>query len=308
MAHNSIYKITNKINGKFYIGSSVDTRKRFWKHKCQLRKGNHPNAHLQASWLKYGEEAFDFVVIASFEDEAMLRQFEHSMLPDLVSRSDCYNKSAGVVAPKHTEDTKSLISEGVARAHSEKRGIYKGYRQSEEHKRAIRESLKGNQNAKGHVRTEEHRRNLSEANKGNQNWLGRKHTEESIAKMGTRTYAESPDGSVTEYISMNAMREALGMAGLASILRSVKSGYPMDAGDYAGWRFFTEKEDNRVPIPEEYKHLPRSRPQAKAEGAVEYFSGKPCKRGHISPRKTKGSCVACMKEDWKKQAVKTNHC
>lgn len=43
---------------------------------------------------------------------------------------------------------------------------------------------------------------------------------------------------------------------------------------------------------------PQTRAEAKAQGATHYFTGKPCSRGHISPRKTKGACVECMKEDW----------
>ena len=43
---------------------------------------------------------------------------------------------------------------------------------------------------------------------------------------------------------------------------------------------------------------PADRATAKATGATHYYTGKPCSRGHIAPRKTKGACVECMKEDW----------
>lgn len=36
---------------------------------------------------------------------------------------------------------------------------------------------------------------------------------------------------------------------------------------------------------------------AKSVGAKYYFNGKPCKRGHVSPRYAHGSCVACKEED-----------
>ena len=48
-------------------------------------------------------------------------------------------------------------------------------------------------------------------------------------------------------------------------------------------------------------NLPTSRKEAKETGAKYYFTGKPCKHGHIAMRKTKGVCVECMKDDWKKQ-------
>ena len=43
---------------------------------------------------------------------------------------------------------------------------------------------------------------------------------------------------------------------------------------------------------------PKSRSEAKATGAKHYFTGEPCLRGHVALRKTKGSCIECIKEDW----------
>lgn len=47
-------------------------------------------------------------------------------------------------------------------------------------------------------------------------------------------------------------------------------------------------------------NLPKTRAEAKATGAKYYFTGEPCKHGHIAPRKTKGSCVECLKLEWEK--------
>jgi 5-methylcytosine-specific restriction endonuclease McrA len=43
---------------------------------------------------------------------------------------------------------------------------------------------------------------------------------------------------------------------------------------------------------------PKTRKEAQALGAKFYFTGEPCVRGHIALRKTKGSCLECVKEDW----------
>ena len=43
---------------------------------------------------------------------------------------------------------------------------------------------------------------------------------------------------------------------------------------------------------------PKSRKEAKEANVAYYFTGEPCVRGHVAIRKTKGSCVECMKEDW----------
>ena len=42
-----VYKILNKITGKFYIGSSVDIENRFKQHKADLNTGVHNNKYLQ---------------------------------------------------------------------------------------------------------------------------------------------------------------------------------------------------------------------------------------------------------------------
>ena len=44
--------------------------------------------------------------------------------------------------------------------------------------------------------------------------------------------------------------------------------------------------------------LPKTRSEAKAQGAKFYFTGEPCKHGHVAPRKTKGACVECLKGEW----------
>jgi len=42
-------------------------------------------------------------------------------------------------------------------------------------------------------------------------------------------------------------------------------------------------------------NIPTNRADAKAQGARHYFTGKPCKHGHIALRETKGACVECRK-------------
>lgn len=44
--------------------------------------------------------------------------------------------------------------------------------------------------------------------------------------------------------------------------------------------------------------LPTTRSEAKRLKEPLYFTGKPCVRGHVAPRKLKGACVECLKEDW----------
>ena len=45
-------------------------------------------------------------------------------------------------------------------------------------------------------------------------------------------------------------------------------------------------------------NLPKTRSEAKETGNKYYFTGQPCKHGHIAPRKTKGACTECLKVEW----------
>lgn len=58
-----IYKITNLVNGKFYIGSSKNIEERWDNHKQYLRGKYHINPKLQNAWDFYGEDKFQFDVI-----------------------------------------------------------------------------------------------------------------------------------------------------------------------------------------------------------------------------------------------------
>ena len=51
-------------------------------------------------------------------------------------------------------------------------------------------------------------------------------------------------------------------------------------------------------------NLPKTRKEAQALGAKYYFTGEPCKHGHVAPRKTKGACIECLKVEWEQGNIK----
>jgi hypothetical protein len=158
------------------------------------------------------------------------------------------------------------------------------------------EALKGNQNALGYKRTDAEREAIRQRTLGNQNFLGKKHTEEAKDKMRRPIYAILPDGTRKDFAGTALAGEELGVA-YPMLVRAMKAQKPIAKGRLAGWLFCYADAPVPAPIeiPEEFKHLPRTRQQAKDEGAKEYFTGLPCTHGHISPRLTKGSCIACRK-------------
>lgn len=67
-----IYQITCLVNGKRYIGSSVDVFRRWADHRRALRNGKHPNPKLQAVCSKYGLSNLGFEFVESVEPSKLM--------------------------------------------------------------------------------------------------------------------------------------------------------------------------------------------------------------------------------------------
>lgn len=101
-----IYKITNLINSKIYVGQSYDINCRWQHHKTDLRGGIHHNRHLQASWNKYGEEHFKFEVIEECKLEE-LNEKEKYWIKYYDALNNGYNfdeGGTGIRGYKHTQE------------------------------------------------------------------------------------------------------------------------------------------------------------------------------------------------------------
>ena len=66
-----IYKITNLVNNKVYIGQSVDIKERWSEHRRALNLNKHSSQHFQRSWNKYGFANFVFEIIEECEKEKL---------------------------------------------------------------------------------------------------------------------------------------------------------------------------------------------------------------------------------------------
>lgn len=78
--HGAVYSITNKINGKIYVGSTTLARlsERWRRHKSDLMAGRHHSQHLQRAWSKYGPDCFDFQLITACDiDSRLVCEQEH---------------------------------------------------------------------------------------------------------------------------------------------------------------------------------------------------------------------------------------
>jgi len=63
-----IYKITNLVNNKCYIGSAVNLRARIKRHNYELETNTHANKYLTRSYLKNGSDVFDVEILELFEE------------------------------------------------------------------------------------------------------------------------------------------------------------------------------------------------------------------------------------------------
>lgn len=113
-----IYKITNKLNGRIYIGSAKLFKVRWNQHSSSLRSQKHQNKFLQADFNKCGEEAFVFEIVEITEgktkEERLLIE-EGYIKQHFDSGKECYNFNAWAASKeglwsKNPEETKRKIS------------------------------------------------------------------------------------------------------------------------------------------------------------------------------------------------------
>ena len=62
-----VYLISNNVNGKCYVGSTIHLDQRRREHFSKLANNKHINVHLQNAYNKYGREAFDFEVLETID-------------------------------------------------------------------------------------------------------------------------------------------------------------------------------------------------------------------------------------------------
>jgi group I intron endonuclease len=112
-----IYRITNQINGRFYIGSTCQFKVRWATHRRELLKGDHYNAFLQNDFNKCGADAFVVEVLEVIPDRDSRLCAEGTLIRQHFG-DGCYNLEPEVgphypvnSRPRkpHTEATKEKI-------------------------------------------------------------------------------------------------------------------------------------------------------------------------------------------------------
>lgn len=147
-----VYLVTNKINGKKYVGQTSQVLEKRWKrHQYPLCRGRH--SYLYSAICKYGVENFSIEPLVIVGTKWEMDFYERSLIKiwDLRNPDKGYNLTDGG-------------------------GGMLGFKLSDETKRRMSE----------HVKSEDHRKKISLAKMGNQSRLGMKHSEETKRKMSEK--------------------------------------------------------------------------------------------------------------------------
>lgn len=132
----NIYKITNKVNGKIYIGLTVQgTRTRYLHHLYEARSGS--NFPVHRAIRKYGEENFEVETLfeTTNHDELKVKEQEYIQKYNTYKTEYGYNLTKGgdgTLGRTHSEETKTKIAD---KAKGRKRSEESKKRSSESHKK-----------------------------------------------------------------------------------------------------------------------------------------------------------------------------
>lgn len=217
-----IYKITNTINGKSYIGQSINIEKRFKYHKTRCQ-----NRYLKAAMQKHGIDSFIFETVKEIHpgplQYILLDCYEeyYIKLFNTIQRDCGYNLMHGGQPGRLCEESLELLKRNCA-------GKLKGHKKSpqtiENMRRAQRNrpdevKRKISESSKGKVISQEQREKIRKTLTGrhlpnevkekvSRSLKGKKKTPEHIEKVANafKKWLETPDGIIYRKKQSEKMR------------------------------------------------------------------------------------------------------
>jgi len=179
-----VYKISNLVSDRYYIGYSKNINKRFCVHRCKLKNSCHDNIFLQRAYNLDGEDKFIYEIIHKCNTDKEAKEIELQYLTDLTIRDKLYNlnynNSGGDLLTNHPD--KESIREKILKSYTETISKMSSDERKEKYGKI------GERNGMyGKTHTEEARKILSEIKKnkntGQENsFFGKHHTKETKQK------------------------------------------------------------------------------------------------------------------------------
>ncbi len=107
-----VYQIRNLINGKIFIGSSINLEGIINRYKFQLKLGSHPNRILQKDWDEFVEEDFNFEILEELEQrDGLDYPKELEFLEDLwIEKLQPFGKNGYNLKKKSREERLRMIA------------------------------------------------------------------------------------------------------------------------------------------------------------------------------------------------------
>lgn len=153
-----IYKIQSKIKpDRIYIGSSIDIRRRWNKHRSDLNTNNHKSIKLQNHYNKYGLDDLEFSIILKECKKEELIFLEQIFIDIYNPYFNCLRIAGSILGYKHTQKHLDRIKGNKFGCNN--KGI----------KKKITDNYKGNKNScgnhkdKGIKKSEEAKLNMKKA-------------------------------------------------------------------------------------------------------------------------------------------------
>lgn len=154
-----IYKVTNTVNNKSYIGQtrqSIQERKQ--RHLYSTQRGSKLAFH--CALRKYGFDNFTWEILETADTPEELPVLEAQYIKKYRTFTEGYNMTSGGEHYELSEISRQKISKKLTGRHK-----------TEEHRRNLSEALKGREGWwKGRKRSEENLENISKALKGKPAW------------------------------------------------------------------------------------------------------------------------------------------
>lgn len=114
-----IYKVTNKVNGKIYIGQTIKTVNRRWFRHVNDAENNVLDTHFARAIRKYGKESFVVETIDVADTQEELTQKEqywiryYNSVNDGYNETDATSKCGGNTYLSKTEDEMRVIKSKI---------------------------------------------------------------------------------------------------------------------------------------------------------------------------------------------------